>query len=140
MSGVTVLGYLMANDATLTAQVDADNIFGGAVPLETIMPAIGILSISGVPRNTVAMTGTKMRTERVQVTPMAGPDQSGGAYPFVKSVMPLIRRACANRSGTVNGIVVDSILPDIEGPDLEDPATGICQASQDFIVKWFETA
>lgn len=140
MSGVAILGYLMANDATLTAQVAAGSIIGGVIPLETDLPVIGMTSISGTPRNTVAMTGTKLITERVQVTVQAGQEQSGGPYAFVQNVLPLIRRACANRSGTVNGFTLDSILPDVVGPDFEDPDTRIVTKSQDFIVKWFESA
>ena len=139
MSGVAILGYLMANDQTLVAQVPAEKIIGGIVPLETVLPAIGILSITGIPRNTVAMTGTRLWTERVQVTPMADQSHQGGAYPFVQNVLPLIRRACANRNGSINGFVLDSILPDVEGPHFDDPVTRIVQKSQDFIVRGKET-
>ncbi|HSW83537.1 MAG TPA: DUF3168 domain-containing protein [Usitatibacter sp.] len=131
MSGVSAIRFILANNSALTAAVPAANIFVGTVPLNTVLPAIGVTKISGVPNNTVAMTESgRIQTERVQVTLLAktSTDQL--------VIGRLIRAAVPNRSGTVNGVHVDSILPDSDGPDLDDDTTSILENSRDFIVRW----
>lgn len=131
MSGVAVVRSLLAANSGVIAQVPATKIFSGIIPQGSI-PAIGVSEITGQERLTVAMTGTKLRTERVQVTVQTK------TYPTKKSILALVRAACRNRNGTVNNVEVDSILADIEGPDLDDPDAQIFTQSQDFIVKWRE--
>jgi hypothetical protein len=131
MSGVAVIFYLLSHDAPVLAAVPAANTMAGDLPLNTALPAIGIKQISGFERLTVSMNGAKkMQTERVQVTVQTK------TYPEKKALLALVRTACANRNGTVNGVDLDSILPDTEGPDLDDAATGIYTQSRDFIVKY----
>lgn len=131
MSGVAVITYLLANDAPLVAQVDAAKIIAGDVPLETVLPAIGVTQLSGFERLTVSMREAKtMHTERVQVTVQAK------TYSAKKAILRLARAACANRNGSVNGVDLDSILPDVEGPDMDDAQSAIYTQSQDFIVKY----
>jgi hypothetical protein len=132
MSGVAVIRSLLADAAAVTAQVPAGKIYSGVIPLGAVLPAISVSQVSGIDRLTVGMTGTKLRTERVQVTVQSK------TYPSQKSILALVRAACRNRSGTVNGVTVDCILPDVEGPDLADTEAQIYTQSQDFIVKWRE--
>ena len=140
MSGVAVIRYLLANAAAVTAVVPATRIMAGDLPLKIVLPAIGVTLISGVPRLTVSMLETpRMQTDRVQVTVLfKGPygTPQGDGYPGVHNMLALVLAACPNQHGTVNGVVVDSILPDVEGPDLQNMETDIYGCSRDFIVKW----
>lgn len=131
MSGVAVIQYLLAHAAAVTTVVPADRIVGGDVPLGMAYPAIGVKSVGAVGRNTTAMTSARrLMTERVQVTVVAK------TYKQKKTIHALIAAACPNTRGTVNGVDCDSVIPDSEGPDLDDSETGIYQQSQDFFVKY----
>jgi hypothetical protein len=141
VSGVAVIRGLLAANAALIAAVPATKIVAGDLPLGTDMPAIHITSIDAVRRNTVSMSEAKtLVTERVQVTVMVGRSaNAGGDYPGLVSTLALVRRACPNTRGVVNGVTVDSVLPDTEGPDIALDDVGIVSRSQDFIVRWVET-
>lgn len=135
MSGVAVVRHLLANSASVIAQVPAARIFGGPVPLNTALPAIGVAKVSGTQFLTVAMDETpRLRTDRVQVTVHAN------TYPAKEAIVALVRAACANQHATVNGIAVDSILPEGEGPDFDDPGAHIYERSLDFMVRFSATA
>lgn len=140
MSGVSAVRYLLANNGPLTAVVPAAKIFAGVVPLNTVLPAISVTQVSGVPNLTVAMTEAgKIQTERVQVTVLVKGAQAtppGTGYGGQKSIMRLVLAALPNQSGTVNTVKVDSILPDGEGPDLFDDASGVYEQGRDFIVRF----
>lgn len=140
MSGVKTIRYLLANDAPVTAVVPASRIMAGNLPIDTVLPAIAIEKISSIPRLTLAMTeGNRLHTDRVQVTAIfKGPqgNPAGTGYPGIRALLDLILTACPNQKGTVNGVTVDSILPDDEGPDLQDDASAVYSGSRDFIVKW----
>lgn len=131
MSGTAVVRYLLANNAPIIALVPAARIVYGELALNTVLPAIEVRQISGVPRNTLAMseTGT-LHTDRVQVTCLAK------TWAAKEALMALLLAACPNQRGTVNSVAVDSIIRDIEGPDLSDPATSIYAKSRDFMVRW----
>ena len=134
MSGVIVIRYLLANNVALTALVPAAKIMAGVIPIATVLPAIGVHHISTVERNTVAMNSAKvMATERVQVTVQTK------RYSEQKSILELVRKACANKRATINSIAVDSILPAGAGPDLRDDDLDIFLQSRDFIVKFVES-
>lgn len=130
MSGVAIARYLLANNVALIAAVPAARIFAGNV-IGGVYPAISVTSITGVPRNTVAMTETsRMITERVQITVYAA------TYALQKQLLGLVRGALPNTHGTVNTFNCDSILPDNEGPDLFDDVLIIYEQSQDFMIKF----
>lgn len=134
MSGVSVVRYLLANNAPVVAAVgSAARIVFGEIALNTVLPAIEVRQISGTPRNTLAMseTGT-LHSDRVQVTCLAK------TWAAKEAIMALLLAACPNQRGTVNSVVVDSIIRDNEGPDLSDPATSIYAKSRDFMVRWKE--
>lgn len=141
MSGVAVIRYLLANHSPLTAVVAAAKIMAGTLPESVKPPAISVTTVSTIPRNTLAMTEAKaLVTERVQVTlHVHQSEREGSDYAGLSTGMRLIRQACPNQRGTVNGIELDSIMPDITGPDLEAIDEGIIARSQDFIVKWLES-
>lgn len=131
MSGVAVIVYLLVNDAGLTGSVAAAKIHPGPRPLNIALPAIGVIQVDDVPRRTVGMNGAKtMYTERVQVTIEAK------TYTSKKAILALVRAALGNRNGTVNGVDLDSILPEGAGPDIDDPQTQIYTQSVDYLVKY----
>lgn len=146
MSGVAVVRYLLANNAAVVAALGAGppvaiaRIMAGDLPLNTVMPAIGIIQISSVPWNTVKMNEARVQhTDRVQVSVLfKGPQgtPAGAGYPGVRSLLKLVLAACPHTHGTVNGIDVDSIIPMEEGPDLSDDATALYSGSRDFQVRW----
>lgn len=131
MSGVSVIWYLLSHNATLLAQVPASRIQAGVLPLDTDLPAISVTQISSVPMNLLRINETpRLHTDRIQVTAL------GTGYPGIKSLMKLILAACPSQRGTVNGIAVDSIIPEAEGPDLHDMETSVHACSRDFIVRY----
>lgn len=140
MSGVAVVRYLLANSAPVLAIIPAARIMAGDLPLNATLPAISVMEIDSQPHNTVAMTEpNKLHTERVQVSVIfkgSGGTPAGTGLPGVKGVLALLLAAVPHTHGTVNGINVVSILPDGEGPDLQDAATSLYSGSRDFIVRW----
>ncbi len=140
MSGVAVIRALLAASSPVTAVAPAASIVCGDLPQGTPLPGIEIKQISGVPRLTVAMTEAgRLHTDRVQVTALLkGPQgtPAGTGYPGVKALLALVLAACPNQRGSIAGVAVDSILPDVVGPDLSDPAASLYSQSQDFIVKY----
>ncbi len=140
MSGVAVIRYLLTQATAVTAIVPATKIMAGDLPQKIVLPAISVRLISGIPRLTMSMRETaRMQTDRVQVTPIfKGPygTPTGDGYPGVRNLLALCLAACPNQHGNINGVLVDSILPDIEGPDLQDMEEDLYSSSRDFIVKW----
>jgi len=133
MSAVKVVRYLLANNAPLLAAVPADRILSAVIPINTVLPAICVNHISTSERVTVAANdSTILATSRVQVTVQAK------TYADQKAILELVRKACPLSRATINGVVVDSILPDIAGPDFRDDEAGIFMQSRDFIVKFYE--
>lgn len=131
MSGVAIIKHKLANDATFTAAIPAASVFPGTAPENTQVPYALVRSISVTERHTVAMTETKKQaSERVQVTVYAA------TYPLQKSYMALVRAACPNSNGTINGFQCDSILPAGDGPDMFDDVLMVFEQSQDFMVKF----
>lgn len=113
----------------------------GQLQVGISMPAIGVTSVSALRRNTVSMNEQKtLVSERVQVSLlMKMTEREGEDYPGLTAAMSLIRQACPDQHGTIAGVSVTSVLPDIEGPDLPGDAAGIISRSQDFIVRWHES-
>jgi hypothetical protein len=141
VSGVRVIYGLLSTYALGSPTVVASaSIKAGDLPINTPLPAISITHVSSVQRLTLAMTeANRMHTDRVQVTWMVKNQQGypqGSDYPLLVTLGAWILAACPNQHGTVNGVNVDSILPDSEGPDLPLPDESILTRSRDFIVRW----
>jgi hypothetical protein len=143
MSSVTVIVNRLKAHAPLVALVPAARIMAGELPLNTALPAIAVTLVSSLPRLTVPVPGTKvMNTDRVQVTVAAAGVQTttaGTGYKGMKDILVLVLAACGNVSGTVGGVKVDSIRPDIEGPDFFNDAPAMALGSRDFLVRWTTT-
>ena len=132
MADIKVVCHLLINNAPLIAVVPAAKIYSGVIPQGTPLPAISISHVSTVRRHPVAGTATELCTARVQVTAQAA------SYTQQKSVLALVRGALPRTRGTVNGIVVDSLMHEIDGPDFRDDDAGIFMGSVDYIVKFIE--
>lgn len=131
MSGVAIVRYLLANNSNLIAQVPASRIMAGVLPIDTVLPAINVLQIDGIIRNTVYVDdAAKFFIDRVTVTVEAK------TYATQKSLLALIRAALPLSRGLINGFNCDSILADTIGPDSFDPDLPAYIQSQDFIVKY----
>lgn len=131
MSGAAIVRTLMAANSALIAVVPAARIMAGALPLNTVLPAISITSISGVPFKTMKMaTSGNLWTDRVQVT------VHSSTYPLQKSILQLVRAALPSTRGTVGSFTCDSISTDSEGPDMFDSELAIYSGSQDFLVRY----
>lgn len=129
MSGVKVCRYLLANAAGVTALVPAARIQAGVLPQATVMPAIALTLVSGVPLLGVSIA-SGMQTDRVQVTAFAI------TYASLEAILAAIRAALPYSHLTINSVNCDSILPDVIGPDGFDDVIAVHFKSQDFIVKW----
>ena len=130
MSGTAIIKSLFGANAALVAQVPATRIFVGDVPLNTTLPAISVKRISGTSFLPMAMNlATTFQTQRIQVTLLTKTAAQD-------AIWALIRPALPNTRGTVSTFAVDSILPDIEGPDMFDQVAMIYQQSTDYMVKF----
>lgn len=135
MSAVGVISYLLETNAPLLVEVAAAQIIvAPEIATDTVLPAINVHEIDAIERLTVSMgEAGRMVTARVQVMVHAADGEA------LARILRLVRWAPATKPGTVNGIKVDSILPDIEGQDLSQPNAGIFERSRDFIVTWFDS-
>jgi len=137
MSGPAVINYLLSSNAGMIALVPAANILTGVLPLPEQVPCVCVQQIDGQQFNTLAMSETpKLVSNRVQVSAFAR-DGSTSGYAAVKAIIAQAIVACPRTKGSVNGIVVDSILPDSEGSDFYDPVTLIYSQTQDFLVTYY---
>ena len=140
MSGVRAIRYLLANDAGVTAVVPATSILAGDLPIKAVLPAISVKQIDSMPVNFVRVAESpKTHVERVQVSVLFKGTQgtpAGAGYPGLKAALALVLAACSGKRGTIDSIAVDSIIPDIEGPDLSDEAISLLSQSRDFLVRW----
>ena len=129
---VKVIRALLAGAAAVVARVPADRIVAGVVREGTALPALGITEVGAVPVGAIdGQAAYSIVTSRVQVTAM------GQAYPDVKALVDLVRRACNFQRGLIAGVSVVSIVRDTVGPDLADDAGNSFQ-SIDFKVTYHE--
>jgi hypothetical protein len=140
LSGVRAIRNLLAQNQGVLAVVPAPRIFAGDAPVNCQLPAISVKQISGIPAMLPAqMAEPLMWSERVQVTVLvksAEATPAGSGYPGLKSLLALVLSACGHFRGTAGGVNVDSVLPDLQGPDLSDFIPGVLTQSQDFFVKY----
>lgn len=129
MSGVVVIRALLVANTALLSAVPASKIMAGVIPINTVLPAISIAQISGMTRNTISMNDVQvLATDRVQVTVMAK------TYAEQKRILELVRSACPNTRGQVNGVQCESVWSDMTGPDIFDAVETIYFQSVDLMV------
>jgi hypothetical protein len=133
MSGVAITRTLLANHAPLLALIPANRIFSGQIPQGSVLPAVGVRSISGREHQTTAMNlPTKLVMERIQVTV------------YGKNFVEMERafKACSLGRGVYTGTVanfqVRSVLPDYTSPYIGPDGDEIHEQSRDFMVTFIE--
>lgn len=145
MSGSAVVRYLLANAGAVTAVVPATRILDDdPPPANAVLPLIIVDQISGTPYNFIEPNQLpKMHTDRVQVSAkfkgQYGTPAGAGKAGCV-ALLKLVLAACPNQRGTINGVVVDSIVPDLESAAIHDYEGDIWFKSRDFFVRWLQTA
>lgn len=132
MSSEKVIYHLLSNNAPLALLVST-RIFGGIIPQETALPALAYNHVSTVENATIdANSPYGLVTSRVQVTVVSKD------YPQLKSLIALVRKACNYQRGTINGVIVNSIVRDVVGPDFIDDASSLFMQSIDFKITYHE--
>jgi hypothetical protein len=129
MKAEAAIRALLIAHAPLLVEVPAARILPSMIPLGTTLPAIAYNFISGVPHKGIDMS-THLVRARIQVTVQAK------NYVQQKQVIELIKTACDAKQGTIATYHIDSVLHDLDGPDLRDDDAGIHMQTVDFIVKY----
>lgn len=133
MSGVTIIGALLTAHAPLLAVVDEASIKAGRLPDGATLPVLLVRSISTTELLTLRR-GTKVQTtERVAVTVRAA------NYQMQDDILPLVRAACAHKTGTIAGFENVAVLAAGVGPDVSGPADSF-EKTQDFRVSFLAAA
>jgi len=133
MNGVVAVRSLLVANAPLIALVPQGRIMAGSLPPGSDLPAIALMSVSGVDRNLLHPVGHRRVSERVQVTGLAA------TYPAAKALMKAVRSAVLDQMPSVSGIDHVVVHSDAAGPDFVDPETGIFILTQDLAVSFNET-
>ena len=132
MNGVIAVRVLLVADTGLTSLVPVARIAAGMLPQGTDLPAISLMSVSGVDRNIPAPGPKRRVTERVQVAVLAR------TYPEVKAIIAAVRNAAADQMPAIDGLTDVTVHTDSAGPDFLDEETGIHMQTQDFRVSFNE--
>lgn len=130
-SAVKAIRYLLANNAGLIAQVPAARISAGILPQGTALPAISITLVSNNYGQQIS-SQSSWNVSRVQVTVIAS------TYVQQAAIMALVKAAAPRTRGTINGVAVESIIREGEGPDFTDADSGFYMQSIDYIVQFNE--
>lgn len=128
MSGVAIARAMLVDDSELKKRVVT--IMAGNLPINTQLPAIFIRQISGQEFQLLNRNVTQLVTERIQVTVLAT------TYLEQKGIIGMIRAAMKPIRGDVNGFYVDSIRPDIDGPDLYTESPITFEQSIDYMIRF----
>lgn len=134
MSAEKALFAMLKADAALLAQVPTARIFPSIIPLNTTLPAISYSMVSEIEETTIGLTALKRRA-RMQVT-IAVAGLTATAYGQAKTIRGLVEAACNHKRGTFNGIVVDSCIKELVGPDLRDDEAAITYQTVDFRIAY----
>ena len=131
--GVAVIRALLVANADLVAIAPAARIVGGALPLNTTLPALAITRVSSVDRNIPSPGATRHVDERVQVTGFAA------SYPALRALLAAVKKAAADYIGDIAGLTAVTVHTDLAGPDFMDEQASIHMGSLDFAVGYTET-
>lgn len=128
-----VIYSLLKNYAPLTSIVPVAKIYASLIPQEAVLPAIAYSHVSTVESTTIdAQAAYALVTSRIQVS-VATKD-----YPQLKDIIAQVRKACNYSRGTINGVIVNSIVRELIGPDLRDDESKVYFQSIDFKVIYHE--
>ncbi len=129
MSGVTIIGALLEAHTELLAILPVDGIKAGRFPDGIALPALLLRSVSTVEEQYLRRGGLVRTTERVSVT------LRSASYHQQDDILPLVRKACAGKIGTIAGFERVSVLTAGTGPDVNGPANSF-EKAQDFRVSF----
>lgn len=127
-AAVQAVRYLLAHNSPLTAVVAATGIMPGPLPQNTRPPAIALELVSQVRLHMVASTATEMCRARVQIT------LATATYAALHDAMVLVRAALPRSRGSVDGVFIEGVLIDTEGPEFSDPDSGLYFCTLDVLV------
>lgn len=132
MSAVVIIGQLLKARVEVTDLVPPARIYIGAIPLNAVLPSIGITDVGGDEIETVARNGThSTMTGRVQVT----------VYSKDYALLDRILKACKLPGvprGILGTIKVNSVLPAGVGPVILPDGDDIYERSRDYMVTFKE--
>jgi hypothetical protein len=131
MSGVAIIRSILANNGNLVSAVTSDKIIAGVAPINTSLPVLTVTQISGIEYQLIKQVGVQLVSDRVQVTVLAN------SYVQQKQLLELVRSAVSSTRGTINGFAVDSIVRQIDGPDLYSDDPVMYEQSIDYIVRFY---
>jgi hypothetical protein len=134
VSGVDVVGQLLAADDAFTAAVPEGNWDYWDLPQGTGLPSVLLTRVSRAERQFLAAQPQQMVTERVQATVRAG---SGADR---EAVLTAIRDACRDKRPPVTGLSDVSVLLAGDGPDFKDDEAAIYMGSTDLRVSFTKPA
>ncbi len=133
MSGVAIINYMLSNDGGLISAVDPINIISGDVPINSVLPAIGIKKITGKDKEFISRSGAQFVTQRIRITVSCGEAQGNHR---AEEILNNVRDSLPPTRGMVLTYQVDSITPDIDTElEYENPKI-YCQII-DYIVKFY---
>lgn len=134
MDGAHAVRAALLGDAALLALVPANAIVIGDIPLRIGPPAIGIGLPSSSDLNLIKPAAMRFVTERTRATVVAA------TYESLVAILKALRHAAADRLDVVVvGISGVTIHTAGQGPMIQNPDSGVCQRSQDFMVRYTET-
>lgn len=132
MRAERVIKTLLEATAGVTSVVGT-RIYGGQIPQDPQLPAISYTKISAIDIPPIsASAGQNIAQGRVQVTAFAVD------YPTTKTLLEAVYQGLRYRSGTIDTVVVISVMPDVEGPDIYDPELLQFYQSRDFLVTHYQ--
>lgn len=139
MSGLEIIGGLLREDAALLAYfrtatglpglLSEDQIKGGKLPDDTVLPALLVKEESKVERQPLKRQAKTRTVDRVSVTVRATTHRDQ------RRVMDLVRDCCAGRTGNIGGSPNVSIGTVGTGPELNGPGDTF-ERTQDFRVSY----
>jgi hypothetical protein len=142
MSGSLVIRYMLANYQPILATIPPDRIVAGDLSISTERPCMIIQNVDSDDFRMIKRSGVRaLVSDRVQVTTLVDGQRSstpGSGYMGLHDLMKLIPKACPNARGLINGVDVESIDLEPEGPDLTDESTQLFSRSRDFLVRYYE--
>lgn len=131
-SAVKAVRALLVANPALVAVVPPDSIGTGRFKEGTQLPAVIVSHVSTNRSKVTNPDGTRFCTSRIQATIFAR------TYPGQDAVQKLVRQTLKPTRGLINGVSLDSIQPEGDGPDIRDDLADIYMGMSDFIVTFTE--
>lgn len=135
MSGVNIIVKMLLDDASINAAGIADtSIYPGKLPLNFVLPAVAVGFVSGRENRPLAgRPRTLQRWERIRVTVAAASYTE--AQTLHATVRKALRFATFQTLGIYSGV---SVVPDIDGPEMELTEPVIHLRPKDYWVGFLE--